>query len=63
MGADTTCDKQEISCSAIVDALTMHRPTHQHVITNDLSNLAEAKLSKTIHTPKLLAHISTSGVK
>ena len=22
MGADTTCDKQEISCSAIVDALS-----------------------------------------
>ena len=24
MGADTTCDKQEISCSAIVDALSNH---------------------------------------
>ena len=23
MGADTTCDKQEISCSAIVDALIL----------------------------------------
>ena len=52
MGADTTCDKQEISCSAIVDALTEVQKSIAELFCNHKETIAHPPTERIISENK-----------